>query len=142
MKKILLTLLAVIVVIQFIRIDKSTPKVDDKIDFIAITQPADEVKSLLKEACYDCHSYETKYPWYTNVQPIGWWSKHHIDEGREELNFSEWGNYNDKRKDHKLEECAEEVEEGKMPISSYTWMHGDLTSAERKTLAEFFESLR
>jgi hypothetical protein len=141
-KKILIALVVVLVLIQFIRIDRSHPEISADKDFIAITQPEEKVEKLLRSACYDCHSYETEYPWYANVAPVSWFVGHHIDEGREHLNFSIWGDYEPARADHKLEESAEEVEEGEMPLNSYTWTHGDakLSKAEKALLEEFFES--
>lgn len=142
LKRIVLVLLAVFVVMQFFTIDKSHPKIIKKQDFISMTKPPKDVKKLLRDACYDCHSYETKYPWYSNVAPVSWWLEDHIVEGREHLNFSIWGTYKDKRRNHKLHECAEETEEYKMPLDSYTITHGDakLSSDDRKKLAEWFES--
>lgn len=109
-----------------------------------MTSPSDEVKALIKGACYDCHSNATVYPWYSEVAPVSWWTKHHVNEGREELNFSVWADYSLKKADHKLEECAEEVEEGKMPLDSYTWTHGDadLNEKQRELLEDFFNSKR
>lgn len=142
-KRVLLTLLIVFVGLQFIRIDKNNPKVEQAKDFIAITQPSEEIENMLRTACYDCHSNETKYPWYTNVAPVSFWIKHHIDEGREHLNFSEWGDYSEDKRNHKLHECEEETEEGEMPLSSYTLTHGDakLSSEQKEELAEWFESM-
>ncbi|MBD3637595.1 MAG: heme-binding domain-containing protein [Crocinitomicaceae bacterium] len=148
MKKILkVTLLIVLVIfvgIQFIRIDKTTPVVAPDKDFIVTTAAPDNVASILTGACYDCHSFETKYPWYSQIVPVSWWLKDHIDEGREHLNFSTWGDYSAKEADHKLEECIEEVKEKEMPLNSYTWMHSDakLTTVQRETLVQFLTSLR
>ena len=143
-KKILFGLLAVVVILQFFQINKTNPESDPALDFMNIHRPSDEVASILKTACYDCHSYNTKYPWYTYTQPLAWWIKDHIEEGRDELNFSEWGNYNPRRADHKLEEGIELVEEAEMPLPSYTWAHGDarLTDEQRETLISWFEELR
>lgn len=143
-KKILLILLGVFVVMQFFRITKTNATVVASNDFISITQPNAEVKALLESACYDCHSNQTRYPWYSEVAPVSWWLQHHVDEGKEHLNFSEWGTYSEKRSDHKLEECAEEVEHGEMPLDSYTWTHSDakLTAEQRELLEDFFTSLR
>ena len=143
-KKIAWGLLAALVVIQFFRIDKTNPPYDSKNDFISLTNPPENVKSLLKAACYDCHSNESIYPWYTNIAPISFWIKGHINNGRKHLNFSEWGTYNDNRKDHKMEECVEYVGEAWMPLSSYTWVHSDarLSDEDRNRLVTYFESLR
>lgn len=140
-KNILLGLLGVLVVIQFFRIDKTNPPVEPGQDFLNLAAPPAELGTLIRNACYDCHSNETKYPWYTNVQPVAWWVKDHIDEGREELNFSEWGTYNAKKRAHKMEEAVEETKEGEMPLSSYTWVHANsrLSDAQRQELAAWFQ---
>ena len=139
LRYVLFGLLGILVIMQFFRIDKTNPPVDASKDFIALEQPPQEVVSLLKAACYDCHSHETAYPWYTNIAPVSWWIKDHIDHGRDELNFSEWGDYSRKRKHHKLEEMAEEVEEGHMPMPSYTWGHAEarLSEDQKETLEDW-----
>ena len=143
-KKILYSLLAIVIIIQFSPIDKTNPEVNQPDDFIEITNPSLEITTMLKSSCYDCHSNETKYPWYSNVAPISWWVKQHIDEGRDELNFSEWGTFKEKRKDHKLEECYEMLEEGEMPLNEYTWTHSEakLTSEQKKQLMGWFKETR
>ena len=143
-KKILLALLAIFIILQFFQIDKTSPEYDNSQDFLAITNPPAEVSFIIKTACYDCHSYETKYPWYTSTQPVGWWIKDHIDEGRSELNFSEWGTYTFRRADHKLDESIELVEELEMPLPSYLRAHKEarLTDAQRETLTNWFSELR
>ena len=144
LKNIGIFLVFLFLVIQSIRIDKSTEPVNPTTDFIALTSANAEVANTLKIACYDCHSNQPTYPWYTNIAPVSWWIKHHIDEGSHHLNFSIWGTYKDKRKHHKLEECIEMVEEGEMPMSSYTLMHGEakLTDAQKLQLVEFFKVLK
>lgn len=133
-KKILYGLLIIVIAIQFFRIDKTNPKINIADDFIEITEPPREIASILKSSCYDCHSNESNYPWYSNIAPVSWWVKHHIDEAQEELNFSKWSTYDVKKKDHKLEEMAEEVEEGEMPLNEYTWTHAEAKlSAEQQT---------
>jgi hypothetical protein len=109
--------------IQFFQIDRSTPPVNPQKDFVNMMNPPTEVGNLFKKACYDCHSYETKYPWYSYVAPVSWWIGHHIEEGRRHLNFSVWGNYSQGKASHKLEECIEEIAEGEMPLSSYSIIH-------------------
>lgn len=140
-KKILIGLIAILVIIQFFRIDKTNPIVVQENDFITITNPSENIKTILKASCYDCHSNETKYPWYTNFAPLSWWIKHHIDEGRDELNFSEWGTFKEKRKHHKLEECIELVEENEMPLSSYLITHSEakISSENKALLLEWFK---
>ena len=143
-KKIGITLLAIFVVIQFFRIDKTNPEYNEAEDFITITQPPTEIAGLIKAACYDCHSHQAKYPWYSNVAPVSWMVAHHIEEGREHLNFSTWTAYSEKKADHKLEEAAEEVEKGNMPMKPYVAMHSEakMTDEQKTALIEWFESQR
>lgn len=144
-QKIILCLIAIFIFIQFKRIDKTNPSVDTTINFINVVDNIpNDIKKILINSCYDCHSYETKYPWYTNIAPISWWIEHHINEGRDELNFSVWDKYSYKRKDHKLEEIVEMVEEKEMPLKSYLPMHPEakLTDSQRKILIDWANNLR
>lgn len=142
-RKILIGLLAILILSQFIPIDKTNPPIVDKNDFISMTNPPQNIAAMLKGTCYDCHSHETKYPWYSNVSPIKFMLKSHIKGGRQHLNFSEWSAYELKKKTHKLEECVEEIEEGIMPMKSYTWMHGEakLNATQKKELVDWFKNL-
>lgn len=124
-RKILYGLLAVLVIIQFIRPTRNNGEAAGPNDITQVVQVPAPVMTILKESCYDCHSNHTEYPWYTNVQPVGWWMQHHVDEGKEELNFSEFKTYPLKRQLHKLHETEEMVVENKMPLSSYTMIHSD-----------------
>lgn len=142
-KKIGIGILILFVLIQLVRIDKTNPEVIQENDFITITNPLEAIAHTLKAACYDCHSNESKYPWYSNVAPVSWWVKDHIIEGREELNFSEWGTFSDKRKTKKIKEVLEEVEEGEMPLPPYLITHSDakLTKAQTTELLDWFKYL-
>ena len=137
-------LVAFFIIAQFFRIDKTNPESDPAGDFITINNPPPKLASLIKDACYDCHSNHTVYPWYTNVAPFSWWIKGHINHAREHLNFSEWTAYSAKKADHKLEECVEWTGDGRMPLKSYVWLHSEakMTDAQRKELADWFESKR
>lgn len=126
MKKALFyVLLAGLIVIQFIRPPKNTSTLAQENDIAVKTLVPDQVQVILRKACYDCHSNTTNYPWYANIQPVYWWLDHHVREGKDELNFSEFGAYTVKRKIKKYTEIAREVTEGKMPLDSYTWTHKD-----------------
>lgn len=142
--KIILSLVLVLAVMQFIQPEKTNPESSASSDFIAVNGVEGEVGSLLKMACYDCHSNHTVWPWYASVAPVSYVVVHHVNEGREHLNFSEWGNYSQDRAAHKLEECVEEIEEGEMPMSGYVALHSeaDLTDAELGQLMDLFDSLR
>ncbi|PHR28160.1 MAG: cytochrome C [Fluviicola sp.] len=141
-KYILIVLLVVFGIMQFFTINKTNPKVEEAKDLIAITTPPADIEKMIRTACYDCHSFETKYPWYSNVAPVSWFLGDHIEEGREHLNFSVWGTYDEDKANHKLHECEEEVEHKEMPLDSYTWTHGDakLSDDQREKLAEWFKS--
>ncbi len=142
--KILIGIFIILILIQFKRIDKEAPAIDTNQNFLDLVETSTEVENILVNACYDCHSYESKYPWYTNVAPLSWWIEHHIEEGRDELNLSVWGTYSYKRKDHKLEEIIEMVEEKEMPLESYLPMHpeADLSDEDRAMLIAWVRNLR
>lgn len=141
LKKIGIVLLVALVVIQFFRIDKTNPEVKEGNDIISLLEPSEEVQELLKANCYDCHSNQVVYPWYSNIAPVSWVVAHHIEEGRGHLNFSAWGDYSAKKQHHKLEECYEEMEENEMPLSNYELMHGAMSDEDREKLEEWFRSL-
>jgi len=144
MRRFFLLFAALFALAQFIRPDITAPTADPALDLISITQPKAEVASLLRTACYDCHSNETKYPWYDRITPVNWWVQHHVDEGREECNLSRWGELPEKKRKHFAEEAVELVKKGEMPLPSYTLMHGDakLSEAQKLLLSEFFLGLR
>ena len=142
LKRIGIAFIVLFIVIQVFRINKTITPVNEQTDFMAVTQTNPEVATILKNACYDCHSNQPTYPWYTSVAPVSWWIKNHINEGSKHLNFSIWQTYTVKRKDHKLEECVEMIEEGEMPMNSYTWMHPEakLTDAQKQLLIDWFKA--
>lgn len=131
LKKIGFAILLVLVAIQFISNKPVELAGMAENDFITYTNTPEEVANILKTSCYDCHSFQTNYPWYANVAPVSWWVFDHINEGRDELNFSQWGVFTEKRKTKKLKEIMEEVEEGEMPLSSYTITHGNAKLSEK-----------
>lgn len=134
---ILIILLIALVAIQFIRPNKNNGGYDSIVEFEKETKPSTQVASLLKENCYDCHSNQSQYPWYSQIAPISFFMAEHIKEGKEELNLSNWKTYSLKKKDHKLEELIEMVEEHEMPLESYTWIHGDLREQDRSLLIQW-----
>ena len=143
-KKILIGLAVLFIIIQFFSIDKSNPPVEAGVDMIEVVQVPTEIEAILKTSCYDCHTNETIYPWYTNVAPVSWWIKKHVNEGRDELNFSEWGSYSLRRKDHKLDEIVELVDEDEMPLKSYLLVHGEasLSTEQKAQLVDWAKALR
>lgn len=121
--------------IQFIRIDQENPVTNPQYEFFTVASVPENVQSIFRTSCYDCHSNHTAYPWYSKIAPFSWMLANHIKEGREHLNFSEWGNYSKKDKIELIEECFEEIEEGNMPLKSYLLIHTDAKlSADEKEL--------
>ena len=143
-KRFLILALLVLIVLQLVRPDKNDQGYDSLKAFIADTNPTDNVSTILKTSCYDCHTNQTTYPWYANVAPVSYWLDEHIEHGKGHLNFSEWGSYSKKRKDHKLEEFIEIIEEKEMPLPSYTWIHKDaiLDEAQIKELLQWAQLAR
>jgi hypothetical protein len=135
-KKIFIGLLLILMAIQFIRPSQNKSTEAQTNDIAVTMNVPDEVNIIIRKACYDCHSNTTNYPWYAHIQPVAWWLNHHIEEGKDELNFSEFGGYKTKRKIKKFNEIASEVTNGEMPLDSYTWIHKDakLTKEEAKLL--------
>jgi hypothetical protein len=144
MKKILLIILVALIAIQFIRPARNVSEAKPVSDITMAYNVPLNVQQILDKACRDCHSDYTNYPWYDNIQPVAWWMDHHVEEGKEELNFSQFNTYSAKKKAHKLEEVAEQVGNGEMPLNSYTWMHKSsrLNDEERKILISWSTALR
>lgn len=143
MKKIIKVILIVIVVgiivAQFFRPSFSNPPIVPGQPIEESANVPAEVQMVLSRSCNDCHSNKTIYPWYAQVTPFNWFLAGHIDEGRSELNFSEWATYSNKKKVHKLEEVCEMVEGGAMPLPSYLWIHWDagLNADQKKMLCDW-----
>jgi hypothetical protein len=140
---ILLALLVFLILAQFKRVDNENPPITEGQDFLVMNQTDPAMAQLIRGACYDCHSHETDHPWYTEVAPISWWIKGHIDHGRESLNFSTWGNYKAKKQKHKLEECASRTEATEMPLLTYIILHSEarISKEERADMVQYFSDL-
>ena len=125
-RKALYVLAVFLVLIQFYRPDLNNSNYESAVnEFIQQNNVTSEVESVLKTSCFDCHSNHTSYPFYAQVAPISFWINHHVEEGKEHLNFSDWNNYSIKKKLHKLDEIIEEIDEHEMPLGSYTLIHRD-----------------
>ncbi len=144
MKKVLIVLAVAFIIIQFFRIDKTNPPVNEGMDFLKIKNTPENIATVIRTSCYDCHSNETVYPWYSNVQPVAWFLKSHIDDGRKHLNFSTFSTYEPKKQAHKLEEAVEMIEQDKMPLESYILGHPEAKlSPENKTmLIQYFKKIQ
>lgn len=122
-KRILVFALFALIGMQFYRPVANTKEGNHLAAFVSETNPPKDVKIILENTCYDCHSSNTNYPWYYKVAPVSYWLADHIKDGKKHLNFSDWEKYSTRKKDHKLEELIEEVAEGKMPLKEYKWTH-------------------
>lgn len=143
-KRLFQLLLIAFIGIQFIRPAKNVSDTKGPNDIsVKYPVPAD-VEKILKTACYDCHSNNTVYPWYSHIQPVTWWLDKHIRDGKKDLNFSEFTTYSARRQYRKLEEVGELAENGGMPLSSYTLIHRDakLSPEQKATLTGWVNALR
>jgi hypothetical protein len=123
-------LLIIFILIQFAPVDRTNPPVETEV-------PAPtNIQTILRRACYDCHSNETVWPWYSKVAPVSWLVAHDVHEGREALNFSTWNRYATKQQVKKMKESWEETAEGEMPPWFYLAVHRDaeLSTEERAAL--------
>jgi Haem-binding domain len=143
-KRFFLVLLLAFVVIQFFRPAKNIATGISAYDITAKYTIPQDVQTVFKTSCYDCHSNNTAYPWYNNIQPVAWFMADHIKEGKKELNFSEFAAYRIGRQYKKLEEINKEVDEGGMPLESYTLIHGNakLNEHQKTTVINWVNSLR
>jgi hypothetical protein len=144
MKKILKWIVGVLavgfVLLQFTNPPRTNPPVVS--DLMAGNPPPAHVAAMLRASCYDCHSSETKWPWYSRVAPMSWLIANDVKEGRENMNFSDWPNGNPVRAAKRLEDMSEEIGYGEMPPKKYTAIHADarLTDSERKELTDWLDS--
>ena len=131
----LLGLLAVFIIIQFIPNDLPETSNDLSNDFALTENVNEEVKMSLSVACYDCHSNQTSYPWYSFVAPVSWLVTQDVEKGRGDLNFSDWATLKKRKKIKLLSEVVEEVEDGKMPLKIYTVTHKEAKLSEEDKAA-------
>ena len=144
LKWIAIGLIVVFLGIQFVRPARTNPPIDESQTISARTQMTPEVAAILDRSCRDCHSHKTVWPWYTNVAPISWWLSNHVNDGRKDLNLSEWGRLPPDRQDRKLRQICDEVSDGVMPLSSYLPMHPQarLSEQDKKTLCDWVDAER
>ncbi len=132
-KKLLLAVIVLLAAVQFVPVDRSAPQNETEV-------PANpEVRAVLKRACYDCHSNETKWPWYSRIAPVSWLVASDVHEGREEMNYSAWNRLSPKKQAKRFRQSWEEVKEGEMPLWFYIPMHPEakLTDAEKALIKEW-----
>ena len=142
LKIIAIVLVAAFAVIQFIRPDFTNPPVVQADTLEANLQVPENVKTILDRSCKDCHTNETRYPWYSYIQPSAWFLANHIAEGRGQLNYSTWKTYPAAKQRRKLSQVCEQVQSGEMPLPSYLWVHRDaqMSDADIRILCDWTEA--
>ena len=129
-KIIAVVLLVAFVGIQFIPTTRNQSNMVPETDFMLVNNVPENIQNKLQVSCYDCHSNNTQYPWYNKVQPVAWFLEDHIKEGKTELNFNEWDSLSTRRKTSKLRSIINQIENGEMPLDSYTLIHRDAKFSE------------
>ena len=140
----LIVLLSILVVIQFVQPARNQNGQASTSSITTVITVPDNVQAILQNSCYDCHSNNTRYPWYATLQPGAWWMASHIDEGKEELNFDDFANYSKRRQLSKLKAIQGAIEDESMPLPSYTIIHRDanLSQKDQKLLKDWIEVSR
>lgn len=143
-KKILLVLLLIFVAIQFIRPQKNIHAGPQPNDISTLYAVPPDVDSILTVACKDCHSNNTRYPWYNNIQPVAWFLAHHVNDGTRSFNLNEFATYSISRQYDKISEVKKQIDKGNMPLSSYTLIHRDarLTDAQKNIIISWSEGIK
>ncbi|HZH72502.1 heme-binding domain-containing protein [Aequorivita sp. F47161] len=144
LKIIAIILLVAFVGIQFIPTERNQSDTVPPTDFMLVHNVPETIQNKLQVSCYDCHSNNTQYPWYNKVQPAAWFLEDHIKEGKAELNFSEWDSLSSRRKKSKLRSIVKQIENGEMPLDSYTLIHKDaiLSKDEAEEIIGFITQLK
>jgi len=144
LRYIFLALIIGLVGIQFFPASINQDTTILPIDFSKTFNTPDEIQNILKTSCYDCHSNNTNYPWYSKIQPGAWFMENHIKEGKDELNFSEFGEYSKRIQKSKLKSIISQIKDDEMPLISYTLFHRDakLSERDKEILVEWFTAIR
>jgi len=140
----LLIIMIVFVGIQFIPTTRNQSDTVPKTDFMLVNKVPEDIKNKLQVSCYDCHSNNTQYPWYSKIQPGAWFMENHIKDGKTELNFSEWDSLSNRRKKSKLKSIISQIEDNKMPLSSYTLIHRNamFSQAKKQRMTTYLTELK
>ncbi|QXP73696.1 heme-binding domain-containing protein [Tenacibaculum sp. AHE15PA] len=143
-KIITIIILVVFVGIQFVPTERNQSDVIPITDFILVNNVPNDIKKKLQVSCYDCHSNNTNYPWYSKIQPVAWFLDDHVKNGKDELNFSEWNLLSNRRKSSKIKSIIKQIENNKMPLSSYTFIHknASLSGVEKQRILKYLNQLK
>jgi len=142
-KKIILGLTVILIGIQFFQPLRNQSDEVPATHIERVYAVPQNVKAILVQSCYDCHSNNTRYPWYSRIQPGAWYMAGHIKKGKEELNFSEFGEYSARRQRNKFRAMAGQVKDGEMPLPSYTLIHRNavLSPEDKQVLMAWFGTM-
>ncbi len=134
-RKILTGLAMVCIIIQFIRPAKNV-SADTSKDISNLYTVPNDAKAIFQKACADCHSNQTVYPWYAELQPVGWWLNYHVVDGKRHFNLNNFASLRVAIQKKKMEECIDQIKHDDMPLNSYTWIHKDavLSDADKQTM--------
>ena len=143
-KTIALFLLIAFIAIQFIPTVYNQSDIIPKTDFVMVKKPPKNVSKILKQSCYDCHSNNTEYPWYSKIQPAAWFLEDHIKKGKSELNFNKWNDLSNRRKNSKLKSIINQIDKDEMPLDSYTLIHRDaiLSKSEKDLVTNYMKQIK
>lgn len=139
LKWALIALVVILAALQFIRPARTNPAIDEARKISARMSVTPEVAAILDRSCNDCHSNQTRWPWYSNIAPVSWFVINHVNEGRDNMNFSDWAQYDSRTQENLLRQSCREVSSGMMPLNSYLWLHrgATLSSEDVKTLCDW-----
>lgn len=143
-KRIFLAVIVVFVAAQFVPLNRQNPPVTPSKTIEAVEPMPASVRAIFQTSCNDCHSNETRWPWYSRIAPLSWMIVHDVHEGRRHVNFSEWGVYSAKKKEDKLELICEQVTNGDMPDGVYAFFHRQVRVGEqgRQEVCDWVDSAR
>jgi Haem-binding domain len=144
MKRVLMIAVIAFGAAQIIRPSRTNPPVDPKLEIGSVLALDKAVSAIFDRSCNDCHSHRTVWLWYSNVAPISWLIAHDVNDGREDLNFSQWGSYSAQRREKRLGDICKKVTEGEMPGVPYTLLHpsAKLTQADVQAICRWTESAK
>jgi len=144
-KKILFVGLIIFLLIQLYQPARNNGfEQDITANFTKVYNVPKNIETILRTSCYDCHSNNTNYPWYSNIQPARFFMESHINEGKENLNFNEWGNYSGRKQKNKLDRIAKQIKSNEMPLASYTLIHKNatLSATQKKEVLDWINKIQ
>lgn len=147
LKLFFVALFVVFTGLQFISSARTNPAFDEKQTLQALENVPPGVSDIFARSCNDCHSNQTNWRWYTHIAPISWLTVGHVNDGRAELNFSEWGSYGERMRETRLKAVCALIEKGRMPLDSYVWAHPEakISADEAKMICDWsrdFKSIK